>query len=75
MPDRTAKSDRAVISLSPAVRDALNRRLKDLASIEGRSATQDQLIGALLAGVPLWQAEIMLRTYIRQATSVREDDA
>ncbi len=67
MTERTGRSsDRASINLSVGVRDALNERLDALSAVEGRFATQDQLIGALLAGVPLWQADLMLRTYIKQ---------
>lgn len=72
--DRTAKPDRASVNLSPAVRDALNSRLAELAAVEGRSATQEQLVGALLHGVPLWQLAVMLDTYIKQTASRNMDD-
>lgn len=75
MPDRTAKPERASIGVTPTVRDALNERVAQLAAIEGRSATHSQLIGALLAGVPLWQADLMLRAYIRQTADSEPPDA
>lgn len=69
MPDRTKSPERAVISLTPATRDKLNDVIAALERQEGRSATHEQLIGALLEGVPLWQTELMLRAYIKHAAS------
>jgi hypothetical protein len=45
---------------------ALNDMKAELQRIEGRRATHDEIIGALVAGVPLWQADLMLRTYTKQ---------
>jgi hypothetical protein len=70
MADRTPKSERANVNVSPAVRDLLNERIALLESAEGRVvAKQDQLIGALLMGVPTWQAALMLDSYIRQTAN------
>lgn len=75
MPDRTAKTDRANVNLSPGVRDLLNERISALEAVEGRIvAKQDQLIGALLAGVPLWQAALMLDSYVRQTSNRESSD-
>ena len=75
MPDRTAKKERANVNLSPAVRDLLNERIDALAAQEGRTvARQDQLVGALLAGVPLWQAALMLDSYVRQTSNRESSD-
>lgn len=69
MPDRTGKPDRASINLSPEVRDLLNQRISELERTEGRAvAKQEQLIGALLMGVPAWQAALMLDSYVRQTS-------
>jgi hypothetical protein len=66
MAERTPKPGRAPVNLTPPTRELLNGRLAELRATEGRYATQDQLIAALLEGVPLWQADLMLRTYIKQ---------
>ncbi len=74
MADRTRSTDRAVINVSPATRDKLNEVLAALEAQEGRTATQEQLIRALLEGVPLWQADLMLRAYTRQSASSHDAD-
>jgi hypothetical protein len=64
--------------VAPAVRKALNDKIAALATLEGRSATQSDLIGALLEGVPVWQADLMLRAYIKQSapsSGVTDSDA
>jgi hypothetical protein len=71
--DKTDR-ERATVSLSPAVRDKLNEFIAALRQAEGRAATQDQLVGALLDGVPLWQADLMLRSYIKQAEDMQDAD-
>lgn len=62
MADRTARTS---INLSPSVRDALNSYQAAMEREAGVTATQEQLIGALLHGVPTWQADHMLRAYTR----------
>lgn len=74
MADRTGSTERASISVSPATRDRLNEVIDALARQEGRSTTQDQLIRALLEGVPLWQADLMLRSYTRLASAGQVHD-
>ena len=53
-----------MVDLGLVVRDKLTQYLSDLMAQQGRSATRGQLVGALLDGVPLWQADLMLRAYI-----------
>lgn len=67
MAGRTASSDRAVINVSPATRDKLNDVIAALKAEEGRSVTQEELIRAVLEGVPLWQVDLMVRAYTRQS--------
>jgi hypothetical protein len=75
MADRTGKGERASVNLSPAVRDLLNDQIARLEAEQGRVAKQEQLIGALLLGVPTWQAALMLDSYIRQTASRGSTDA
>jgi hypothetical protein len=61
--------DKTTVRLSVADKDELNELLGRLETEEGRSATQEQLVGALLHGTSPAQAEGMLRAYIRSTTS------
>lgn len=62
-----------MISVSPATRDKLNDVITRLEKQEGRSATHEQLIRALLDGVPLWQLELMVCAYVKQAAARQAD--
>jgi hypothetical protein len=65
MADQTPKSDRRPINVSPAVKAEWSRYKTALEREEGRSVTDDRLVGAFLRGVPLWQADQMVRAYNR----------
>ncbi|HEX5955580.1 MAG TPA: hypothetical protein VFY37_06570 [Solirubrobacterales bacterium] len=41
---------------------------------EGRTATDDEIVGAFLLGVPLWQADLMLRAYLKHPLDIQADD-
>jgi len=57
------RKKRASINVSPALLAKLNAYLEALESEKSRTASQAQLIGALLDGVPLWQADLMVGSY------------
>jgi len=63
MADKATRKKRASINVSPALLEDLNAYLEALESQKSRKASQSQLIGALLDGVPLWQADIMIGSY------------
>lgn len=71
MSDRTPRKP---INLSPAVKSRWDEYKAALKREEGRSATDDEIVGALLEGVPLWQADLMLRTYLRHSADEPVDD-
>lgn len=68
MPSRT-KPERSQIEVEPAVKAALNEYKSALQSGFSRRTSTSDLIGALLVGVPLWQAEAMLQAYRSQDMS------
>lgn len=59
------KPDRAPVALTPEVRDGLNGLVRALRREYGRAASQSEVIGALLQGTPLWQADLMVAAYLR----------
>lgn len=65
MANRT-KSERASIEISPAVKEQLNNYQAALQSEMSRRATLSEIVGALLWGVPLWEADAMLNKYPAQ---------
>lgn len=67
MPKRTEPSARATITVPQPVLSKLNAYRQALLKRRGRRATQADIIGALIEGVPLWQAELMLESYRPQA--------
>ena len=62
MADRT-KQTRTTIEVAPSVKQQLNDYKRGLYSQMNRRATQEEIISALLSGVPLWQADVMLGAY------------
>jgi hypothetical protein len=70
MAERTTTS----ISVSKGVRDRFTTYQKALARAHGVSGTADELIAAMIDGVPQWQAAIMLRTYQEQKARSGEAD-
>ena len=67
MPD---PRERKQINVSPAVKEHWASYKLALKAQEGRSATDDELIGAFLEGVPLWQADLMVGAYLRSRPQV-----
>lgn len=61
MANRT--TGRGSIEVGATVKAQLLEYQTALQSQIGRRATQPEIIGALLSGVPLWQAEAMLAAY------------
>lgn len=59
------RPQRKPINLSPTVKRRWDAYKAALESTEGRRATDDDIVGAFLEGVPLWQANLMIGTYIR----------
>jgi hypothetical protein len=64
MAERTA---RKILNVSPAVKAQWDQYKAALQREEGRAATDDDMVGAFLNGVPLWQADLMLRAYLRRS--------
>jgi hypothetical protein len=60
------KSARASIEVTPAVQEQLGAYRIALLEQMNRRATQSEIIGALLWGVPLWQADVMLGKHSTQ---------
>jgi hypothetical protein len=58
------QTKRGMVALGPSVRDELNEYRAALQAQQGRGATQGELVGAFLRGVPLWQADLMVRAYM-----------
>jgi hypothetical protein len=69
MADRT-KQTRTTIEVAPSVKQQLNDYKRDLYSQMNRRATQEEIISALLSGVPLWQADVMLGAYKTHGLSI-----
>lgn len=63
MPQRTNPLDRTTIEVAVWVRDALKDYQTALQREVNRRATYDDIISALLWGVPLWQANAMMDSY------------
>ena len=63
------KSKRAQIEVSPAVKSQLQDYETALQRDFNRRANASELLGAFLVGVPLWQAEAMLRAHKSQDSS------
>jgi hypothetical protein len=74
MADQTPRK-RSNIVVSPTVKKEWDDWKTALEQEEGRSATDSEIIGALVKGVPLWQADLMVRTYIRHASDTQEVDS
>jgi hypothetical protein len=66
-------TDRKHINLTPPVKDRWDAYKKDLQGREGRSATDDEMVGAFLHSVPLWQADLMIGAYLRSSQHQTED--
>lgn len=62
MASRT-RTDTTTIEVKRAVKEQLTGYQTALHRDFGRQTTMSDLIGALLDGVPFWQAEAMLRAY------------
>lgn len=69
MADRT-KQTRTTIEVAPSVKQQLNDYKRGLYSQMNRRATQEEIISALLSGVPLWQADVMLGAYQTHGLSI-----
>lgn len=69
MADRTRQT-RTTIEVAPSVKQQLNSYKRDLYRQMNRRATQEEIISALLSGVPLWQADIMLGAYKTHGLSI-----
>lgn len=72
-------ADRTTIGVSSETRDLVADYRRRLRLYQGRSASNDQLLGALLEGVPLWQADLMVGAYVAYkaqsgAPELDEDD-
>ncbi len=63
MPDRTDPKPKVPIEVPREIRDQLNAYKDDLYRVLRLRTTQGEIISALLSGVPLWQAEAMIRAY------------
>ena len=61
MAERT--TERTTIECPPAVREQLKAYQAALQRDLNRRASQGEIIGALLWGVPLWQADAILSAY------------
>jgi hypothetical protein len=70
--ERTEAPNRASIEVSPAVKKRYNDYKSELRQRFNRSATDSDLVGAFLDGVPAWQAEAMLAAY-RPPAEPRKD--
>lgn len=68
MADRTRQT-RTTIEVAPSVKQQLNDYKRGLYSQMNRRATQEEIISALLSGVPLWQADAMLGAYKNHGSS------
>lgn len=66
------KTERAQIEVTPAVKSQLDSYKAALEKGFGRETSSSNLLGAMLSGIPLWQAEAMLSAYRSQGSS-RED--
>lgn len=73
MADQTQRK-RSNIVVSPAVKKEWDDWKMSLEREEGRAATDSQIIGALVQGVPLWQADLMVRAHIRHTPDTQGDD-
>ena len=51
---------RAAVNVTPAVLARLNEYQADLLRLHNRRANHAEILGALLDGVPLWQADLMV---------------
>jgi len=69
MASRTRQA-RTTIEVAPGVKQQLNEYKRELYSQMNRRATQEEIISALLAGVPLWQADAMLGAYKTHGSSM-----
>jgi hypothetical protein len=68
--DRTTTT----LGVTVAVRDQMTAYRKALRRDCGRKGSTDEILGALLAGVPLWQAAFMLDAYQQQKAREGEPD-
>jgi hypothetical protein len=78
MAERTNGPERASIPCTPAVKAQLRDYKEALHSTLNRRATVGEIVGALLSGVPLWQADAMLSAYRpqqRDSTSADSEEA
>jgi hypothetical protein len=72
MANRTRQT-RTTIEVAPGVKQQLNDYKRGLYSHMNRRATQEEIISALLSGVPLWQADAMLGAYKTHGSPVDND--
>ena len=74
MAERTNGPDRAQIPCTPTVKAQLRDYKAALKQEMGRRATMGEVVGALLSGVPLWQADAMLNAYRPQQEDSTDTD-
>jgi hypothetical protein len=65
--------ERKQINVSPLVKEHWATYKLALKAREGRAATDDELIGAFLDGVPLWQANLMVGAYLRSGQNADDE--
>jgi hypothetical protein len=63
MTPRSESRARASITVTPEVLARLNTYQEQLLRARNRRANHAEIVGALLDGVPLWQADLMLGAY------------
>lgn len=57
------RTDKVSVEVPTAVREDLNAYIGELHAVLNRRASQGEIIGAMVAGVPLWQVAAMLDAY------------
>lgn len=63
MSDRTDQKPTVQLEVPRELRDQLNQYKSELYRVLKRRATQAEILGAMLNGVPLWQADAMIQAY------------
>jgi hypothetical protein len=61
--DRTDQKPTVQLEVPRELRDQLNQYKSELYRVLKRRATQAEILGAMLNGVPLWQADAMIQAY------------
>jgi hypothetical protein len=73
VPEGTDRKKRASINVTPAVLAKLNAYQAALDREMQREASHAKIISALLDGVPLWQADLMIGAYPEATDSTDTD--